>query len=88
MIIIIDCNRFQSHSNPGIQGPCEGGEGTCDLGLGCSFSHHLSLKYELQEVCSTQSLPSSVGPCTPGGNESLTQLSQGQVPGNSGPSHS
>ena len=50
MIIIIDCNRFQSHSNLGIQGPCNDEESTCDLGLGCLFSHHLFLKYEPQEV--------------------------------------
>lgn len=52
MIIIIDCNKFQSHSNPGIQGLFEAGECTCNLGPGCMFSHHLSLKCELQEVCS------------------------------------
>lgn len=52
MIIIIDCNKFQSRSNPGIQGLFEAGECACNPGPGCMFSHHLSLKGELQEVCS------------------------------------
>ena len=52
MIIIIDCNKFQSYSNPGIQGLLKAGECTCNLGPGCMLSYHLSLKGKLQEVCS------------------------------------
>ena len=38
MIIIIDCNKFQSRSNPGIQGLFEAGECACNPGPGCMFS--------------------------------------------------
>lgn len=60
MIIIIDWIGFGPILNLVSRVQSEDGEGTYDLGRGCLFSYHLSLKYKWWEDCSTSFMNTEV----------------------------